>query len=208
MGVTPEEHDFRYTHKEIAMSISVCIPDRWAIKRNDLRQKFATRGGVVTMTRSTSHSNTSEGALLIRKDMWKCVTELLLCVYVFMCVCACVGVCTCANGKKDQLLTLSLSLSSFTLQRTQRHLNTNKHNKHNDKHTQQDKNTTTADTSCVHRSTVQYSTCLLHYSANMFDAYLIGGTFGCGTASNLTKFGVIASVVKRIIAPLLPIWSQ
>ena len=39
------------------------------------------------------------------------------------------------------------------------------------------------------------------------DAYCIGLTFGCGTASNCTKLGFMSDP-NRIQAPLLPIWSQ
>ena len=57
---TPEEHDFRYTYEEVAKSTCMLIPDRCPIKRNELRQGFATRGEVVTAALSISLSNARE----------------------------------------------------------------------------------------------------------------------------------------------------
>ena len=43
----------------------------------------------------------------------------------------------------------------------------------------------------------------------MFPAYFMGGTLGCGTLSKEVNMGAMATgSVKRMKAPLLPIWSQ
>lgn len=38
--------------------------------------------------------------------------------------------------------------------------------------------------------------------------YCIGFTAGCGTASNVVNCGFISLPLRRMNAPLLPIWSQ